>query len=329
MPDFLPLFDTLPRFDRTALARRLASLADQHIYLGASSWKYPGWINQVYTAERYFIRGRFSSQRFATHCLAEYAETFPIVCGDFSFYQFPSPSFWEKLFASAPPTLLFAFKAPEQITAKVIPRLPRYGARAGGLNPSFLDAEAFVTGFLDLLRPWRLQVAVIILEFGAFPPRAYRHPELFLPELDGFLAQLPQNLRYAVEIRNPELLASPYFSVLRKHGVAHVFNSWTRMPPIREQIAIDEAFTAEFLVARALLRPGRTYEEAVRLFSPYATIQEENPAVRDALRELILRAHRRRERAYLFVNNRLEGNAPMTIQAVVDSLPGDGPILES
>ena len=53
-------------------------------------------------------------------------------------------------------------------------------------------------------------------------------------------------------------------------------------------------------------------------FSPYATVQDENPEVRASLKELIERARRRRENAYLFVNNRLEGNAPITIQVITD-----------
>ena len=40
------------------------------------------------------------------------------------------------------------------------------------------------------------------------------------------------DFRYAVEIRNQEFLTPEYFACLRTHGVAHVFNAWTRMPPI-------------------------------------------------------------------------------------------------
>ena len=88
-----------------ALAKRLRTLADENIWIGTSSWKYPGWLDQIYTRERYITRGKFSQKRFEAECLAEFAETFPIVCGDFSFYQFPSPEYWKKLFGSAPPGL--------------------------------------------------------------------------------------------------------------------------------------------------------------------------------------------------------------------------------
>jgi len=42
-----------------------------------------------------------------------------------------------------------------------------------------------------------------------------------------------------------------------------------------------------------------------------------HPSTRDALREVVNRSLRTRRRAYIFVNNRLEGNAPATIEAVV------------
>ncbi|MGH9591440.1 MAG: DUF72 domain-containing protein, partial [Bryobacteraceae bacterium] len=73
----LPLFDPAPAFDRTALATRLRALAQKNIWIGTSSWKYQGWLGQIYTPDRYTIRGRFSKKRFESECLAEYAETFP------------------------------------------------------------------------------------------------------------------------------------------------------------------------------------------------------------------------------------------------------------
>jgi hypothetical protein len=47
-------------------------------------------------------------------------------------------------------------------------------------------------------------------------------------------------------------------------------------------------------------------------------VQEPNPGARAALKELMERAARQRQLAFLFVNNRLEGNAPGTIEAVVE-----------
>ncbi len=66
------------------------------------------------------------------------------------------------------------------------------------------------------------------------------------------------------------------------------------------------------------MREGRPYEQAVETFSPYAHVTDENPEGREALRSLIQRMRKERRAAYIFVNNRFEGNAPQTIQAVVE-----------
>jgi len=78
------------------------------------------------------------------------------------------------------------------------------------------------------------------------------------------------------------------------------------------------AFTADFTVTRALLRAGRVYEDAVAMFAPYDQIRDENPEAREGLRALIRRMREERGAAYIYVNNRFEGNAPETIRAVVD-----------
>ena len=314
----LPLFDDPPSFNRARLAARLDDLRRSEVYIGASSWKYEGWLDQIYQRERYLTRGRFSKQRFERECLAEYAETFPIVCGDFSFYQFPAESFWAKLFASAPPRLQFALKVPEEITVRQFPVHARYGARAGFENESFLNSDLLENALFRLLDPYRSRVPLLIFEFGAFPRRAMQSAEEFVTLLDPFLARLPDHFRYAVEIRNPELLGPEYFGCLRDHGVAHVFNAWTRMPEIGLQMDLPDAFTAGFTVARALLRKGRNYDEAVSSFAPYTKTQDANPDTRSALRGLIARAREKRQPSFLFVNNRLEGNAPLTIEAVIE-----------
>jgi uncharacterized protein YecE (DUF72 family) len=309
----LPLFDPAPEFDHVALAARLRALAAGNIWIGTSSWKYEGWLGQIYTRDRYSVRGRYSRKRFEAECLAEYAETFPVVCGDFSFYQFPSPEYWQRLFASAPISLRFALKVPEEVTAEVFPKHPRYGPRAGQKNESYLNAEALAALFLEPLEPYRERIAALIFEFGA---RGATGRE-FVAGLDPFLDALPGTFRYAVEVRNRDYLGPRYFDCLRSHCTAHVLNSWTRMPPLEEQIVLPGVFTADFTVARALLRQGRAYEDAVARFSPYNKVQDENAEGRRALRALMERMRSERRAAYIFVNNRFEGNAPETIQAIV------------
>lgn len=229
-----------------------------------------------------------------------------------SFYQFPSPQFWQKLFAPAPPSLRFALKVPEEVTAETFPKHARYGPRGGEKNETYMNADALQAQFLEPLQPYATRIAALIFEFGA----RGAGPRDFVDVLDALLHRLPDTFRYAVEVRNREYLQPRYFDSLRAHRVAHVLSSWTRMPPLAEQMAMPNAFTADFTVARALLLPGRKYEEAVSRFQPYDRIREENPKARESLRALIRRMREERRTGYIFVNNRLEGNAPETICAV-------------
>jgi len=312
------LFDEPSTFDRDAFAARLKELAAHNIYIGGSSWKYEGWLGQIYSRGNYLVRGRFSQKLFNDTCLKEYALTFPTVCGDFAFYQFPSDEFWRRLFFQTPPGFAFAFKVPEQITCKVFPSHARYAGQAGAENESFLDADLLKESFLRPLAPYRDRTALLIFEFGGFSKKSFANAGEFLERLDPFLSKLPAEFRYAVEIRNPDFLEGDYFRSLRSHNVAHVFNAWSRMPELRYQMAIPESFTADFLVSRALLRQGRSYEEAVQLFSPYTEVKDPNPEVRRSLRDMIRIAQDKQTTAFLFVNNRLEGNAPATILAITE-----------
>jgi uncharacterized protein YecE (DUF72 family) len=322
MGTLFPLFDS--EEDRPPLAARLAprlrTLADQGVFFGTSSWKYPGWLGSIYSADRYETRGAFSKKKFDEQCLTEYAETFPTVCGDLTFYQFPSPPYWAKLFGATPGAFTMAFKVPEEITVARWPKHARYGTKAGTDNAHFLSADLLKTLFLRRLAPYADRVATLIFEFGTFPKSQFPTPDDFLNRLDRFLEELPGGFRYSVEVRNPEYLGPNYFGLLNAYGVAHVLNAWTRMPTLEAQVEMPGVFDADFTVVRALLAKGRGYEDAVRSFEPYDAIKEPNPGVRSALARVAEQARTRKKPAFLFVNNRLEGHSPGTIDAVVDQL---------
>jgi uncharacterized protein YecE (DUF72 family) len=316
----LSLFEAKERYPRRELALALTKLAEQNVFIGTSSWRYEGWLGQIYTEDRYTTQGKFSKQKFTKECLQEYAEVFPIIGADFSFYAIPTPEFWKKTFGDAPKQLKWSLKVPEEFTRKQFSSQQRYGERKGLVNGSFLDADHLVAGFLDPLAPYHDRLAVLIFEFGTFSKRAYPEVRSFCADLDKFLARLPKELRYCVELRNEEFLTTNYFELLRTHGVAHTFNSWSRMPSLRRQSEIEQAFTAPFSVARALLRPGRPHDEAVARFSPYSEIRDEYPNGREGLRSIIRQSREKGLPAYIHVNNRLEGNAPETIRGVVNGL---------
>jgi uncharacterized protein YecE (DUF72 family) len=302
------------------LAPRLHALAAQGVYFGTSSWKYEGWLGSVYSPERYATRGKFSTRKFEDTCLTEYSRTFPTVCGDFAFYKFPTVAYWQRLFEAVPDGFLVGLKVPEDVTVAKWPGHSRYGERAGRDNSHFLDPALFRLAFLRRLEPHAAKVGPLIFEFGTFAKATFQTVDDFLFRLDYFLKALPSGFRYAVEIRNADYLGPGYFACLNSHGVAHVFNAWTRMPELGKQVEMEGTFTADFTVARALLAKGRQYEQAVETFEPYRETQEVNQAGREALGAITERIKQREETAFLYINNRFEGNAPNTIEAVVSAL---------
>ncbi|MGA9115762.1 MAG: DUF72 domain-containing protein [Bacteroidota bacterium] len=318
----LPLFGEESGGPSSYAARnreRIRRWAGRGVLFGSSSWKYPGWKGSIYT------RSYPSREAFNAGCLAEYAEIFPTVCADFALYDFPDASAMRAIRAQSPDHFRLSLKVTDRITVERYPRIPRYGPRGGTENPDFLNVELFEDAFLKPLEELGTKRGAVIFEFAAFPPRGGMTAEKFTALLDGFLARLPRGYAYAVEIRNGEFLTPGYLAMLQAHGAAHVLSSWTRMPPLTEQLQVEGVLRGPFSVARALLRPGRKYEEAVELFRPYSVIREENPGLRMGLAEAARRSAAEGRTLYAYVNNRAEGNAPLTIQAVLDILEGETP----
>lgn len=63
-----------------------------------------------------------------------------------------------------------------------------------------------------------------------------------------------------------------------------------------------------------------SYEAAKKRAEPYTKIVEELPEMRRDTVELVKKAVGEKRKAYVLVNNRSEGNAPLTIQALQNAL---------
>ena len=308
-------------FEREQMKRAAAALASEGVYLGTSSWKYPGWRGQLYDDSRYIWRGRFSEARLEKYCLTEYAQVFKTVCVDAAYYKFPDHKYLAELMEQVPKDFLFAFKVTDQITIKRFADLPRFGPRAGTSNEDFLNADLFQSAFLEPLKPFHTQVGMLIFEFSKFYAGDFERGRDFVERLEPFLAQLPKGWPYGVEIRNRNFLHPDYFGMLSRHDVVHVYNSWQDMPGLQEQWEMAGSRTNRALFSsRLLLRPGRQYEEAVKLFKPYDRVKEPYAEGRAAGARMIreARASGGRTRGFIFVNNRVEGNALETLSAMVE-----------
>ncbi|HET8713659.1 MAG TPA: DUF72 domain-containing protein [Gemmatimonadales bacterium] len=301
--------ETLPQPSREVVT--LAERIPANIRFGTSTWTYDGWAGEVYH-RRY--RGPQPAKR-----LEEYTRypLFRTVGIDSAFYDPPSEAELRSYAQALPAGFPAVSKVWDRITAKRLGQDAPQPGLAGMRNPDFLNAALFKDNVLGPYeRVFRDHAGSFVFEFQAMRGKDLPDPLQWADQLDDFFTQLPRGYRYAVELRNPELLTGLHGEVLKRHGVAHVFNSWTEMPSIGEQLDSPWTFSADFTVARALLKPGRRYADAVKQFQPYDRMQEPLPELRRDLVRLVSEAHRRRLEAYILANNRAEGNAPGTIRAV-------------
>ncbi|MGA6829248.1 DUF72 domain-containing protein [Nitrospira sp. NS4] len=288
------------------------------IRFGTSTWTYEGWQGQVYTRP-------YAKTTFARECLGEYCQyqykdepLFRTVCNDATFYRPPTANQLRRYLDQIPEDFEMCFKVWEEITIPRYATQARYGAKAGQPNPRFLDPTLFKDLVLIPYREARFEphTGPFLFEFQRHGLSAHE----FCARLDEFFRQVPKDFRYAVEIRNAGLLGPDYHQVLEAHGVAHVYNHWSYMPQLAEQHRRMGSFTAPFTVLRLLTPLQMPYEAAKKRAAPYTKIVEELPDMRRDTVELVKKAVVEKRQAYLLVNNRSEGNAPLTVQALVDRL---------
>lgn len=92
------------------------------------------------------------------------------------------------------------------------------------------------------------------------------------------------------------------------------------MPPLVEQHTRMQGFTAVFAVLRLLTPLKMPYEVAKKRAEPYTKIVEEIPQMRRETAQLVRQAVSEGRQAYVLVNNRCEGNAPLTVQGLAELL---------
>jgi uncharacterized protein YecE (DUF72 family) len=307
----------------TALAARLPAF----VRFGTSSWSFPGWRGIVWEGqptEAELARGGLSA--YAAHPL------FGTVGLDRSYYgplrAEELTAYSEQLARAGKPSFRVVSKVWDEITTAVFPRHPRYGARAGGKNPAFLDAAHFAS---EVLAPYALSfrehAGPFVFELTPFPRGAIDERTL-VAKVDDFLARLPgpggsgssdKGPRWAFELRNSEVFGRRWLDMLRAHRAAHVFSFWTAMPPLSTQLRAG-GIVAPFTVIRLMLPPYARYEARKAELAPFDRIASPQLEMRRDVVDIIRAAAAADcEDAFVLVNNKAEGSAPLTIRALAEN----------
>jgi len=298
------------RSEELPLARRAAAVAaalPPTVRFGTSSWTFPGWGGIVYA-------GRPTQRELVDEGLAEYAR-FPLfrtVGIDRSYYAPLSDLELGDYARALPDDFRCAMKMWNAVTSACDPRT--FAPMA-----TFLDPAIALTRVIEpVQRSFARHIGPIMIEL---PPMRGPHrpsPREVAEKLDAFLAAMPRDLTFSVELRNRELLTREYLSVLARHGAGHVLNWWEAMPTLRKQLSLPGIFTSSTVVCRLLLPPGRRYEAQREAFAPFDRLVDPDEEMRADVLALLERAIREKRAVYVLINNKAEGCSPLTALAIAE-----------
>jgi uncharacterized protein YecE (DUF72 family) len=201
-------------------------------FIGTSGWQYPDFTERFYP-----------SNLAKVDQLSYYADQFPSVEVNNTFYHLPKAKTVENWVNKVPEKFIFAVKASRYITHM----------------KNLLDPEETLPKFFERIDSFGKHCGPILFQL---PPNW----ALDFERLRDFLPHLPGEYRYTIELRNKTWLVDKVFSLLRQYKVAFcIYEINYRQSPILT--------TADFVYIR-LHGPGRAYAD------PYAPLELERWAVR-------------------------------------------------
>lgn len=288
----------------------LAARTSRKLYLGTSSWYFPGWAGFVYDRAAPEAKvSREGLRAYAQHPLLR------SVSIDRAFYQPLSIGDYARYAAQVGEDFRFTVKAWRGLTDPQMEGAP---------NPLFLDAayarEAILKPFLE---GCGAKAGVWVMQFSPeLPRRARCSPGDFAARLGAFLGVLQSPIPVAVEIRDSELLTPGYFAALEAHGAVHCVNVHPTGLSVIEQVR-RIGHRPEPLVIRWMLQAGFAYEEAREKYMPFDKLVDEDPATRGAVAKLARRALDAGGTVYVIANNKAEGSAPLTLFKLAEVIAGE------
>lgn len=186
-----------------------------NLYLGTSSWSFPGWKGLVYAEE-------YGESRLAQQGLAAYSQIdlFRTVSLDRTYYRPMLAEEYRVLSAQVPDQFRFVVKAPRDLLV---------------LEPEGFDLARFNREFLiPTVQGLGDKLGVILLQF---PPgtRAELGPA-FISQLGCFLRELPREPAFSLEVRDEELLGPELHRALSETNCTLCASIHPRLPGLDQQL---------------------------------------------------------------------------------------------
>ncbi len=224
-----------------------------------------------------------------------------------------------------PDTFRFLVKAHEYCTLNRFSDHPRYGTRRGQQNGLFLcpqyATQEVVGPFMDGLQD---RAGPLLFQFSPQNFAQIGGPEYFVERLYQFLDVLPHGSLYAVELRNAEVCTPKYVDALSAAGACHCLNGHPSMPPIRDQAALAQPEPTLAVAIRWMQERHLSYQAAREMYAPFNQIVDADLTSRNAIADSCFDATGRHHPAYVIVNNKAAGSAPLSIfhlaEQIVDKM---------
>ena len=304
----------------------LAAALRPEVRLGTSSWNSPGWRGLVWD-------GEYSESQLAKSGLQAYAQHpfFRTVSLDRAFYRPLTVAQYAAYAAQVSDDFRFVVKAPALVTDATVRGKQGQAVQA---NPSFLNADLAVQTFAQpALEGLQNKLGALVFQISPLPAGLHAHiPELlqrmaFMLQALPSLAALAPDAVIAVEVRDSIWLdqkhAPVFAQLLREAGATYCLGLHAKMPPIEGQLPMLRALWPGPLVCRwnlNRLHGAYGYENAAELYQPYNKLVDMDVQTRATLAKVINATTQAGHRAYVTVNNKAEGCAPLSVAALAQEI---------
>jgi uncharacterized protein YecE (DUF72 family) len=265
----------------------------QQVRIGTCGWSYQDWAGVFYP------KGTAPGEY-----LTFYAERYPIVEVDSTFYRSPSRKMVEGWRDKTPEGFGFSLKVPQVIT-----------------HEKLLDnCETEVGAFLSAVRLLGDKLLCCCLQFGYFNKKAFDSLDAFMERLEPFLAAWPDDVPVAVEIRNKNWLTEQFAECLRSHRASWVLSDQAWMPSPLYLVQKLDAATGPFGYVRLLGDRKEVDRLTKKLDHVVVDRQDQIEEDAEAIRLLAKRVP-----VLAFVNNHFAGYAPQTVRELTERLRREKP----
>jgi uncharacterized protein YecE (DUF72 family) len=253
------------------------------ILIGCSGWSYADWEGPFYP------EGMASGDY-----LGWYADRFPIVEVDSTFYRVPSKGMVEGWRRKTPAGFQFALKVPQVITHQ----------------KQLRGCEADVDEFVASILPLGEKLSSALLQLGYFNKGAFASLDDFLGVLDPFLGHWPHDkVPLAVEVRNPRWVGPQLVEVLRDHRAALTLTEQSWMPRPAKVVETIDPVTGPLGFVRLL--GDREAIEKVTTRWDKVVVDRSGDLAETAE---VIRSMAERVPVTVFANNHYAGHSPSTVK---------------